>query len=628
MKRCLLSIFLILFLSCGEEKNPFRPGSSLTGMITFVFEENLNGVSSPSDSTQKAAKSARPALINSLEIRVLKSDNSLLVSKTDTPKNNRFEGAIEVQALNDLKVLCIGKNNTVIERFGIDDDVDVKPGETTEAVITGWLTPYTPYMNDISTEPSSDGSFTVSWNRHSTATTSVLQEADNTQFTGAKTVYTGPDGSKQITGKASGTYYYRVSVANDYGVMSGWSAPVSVKVAYAYTLSGTVTGADGVTVTLSGDKSEIQTVNNGGQYTFSAEQGGSYTVTPTKTGYTFNPQSKSFSTVTTNQIQDFAAIQKYTLTMAVSPTGGGTTNPAVGTHTYEEGTVVSVTATPATGYRFVSWMGNVADANSATTTVTISSDQTVTANFEKISFSGITLASIPGGTFQMGSDSGYSDEKPVHTVTVSGFDMSIYEITQEQYQSVMGTNPSSSYGVGDTYPVYYVSWWDAIKFCNALSANKGLDKCYNESTGACDFTKNGYRLPTEAEWEYACRAGTTTAYYTGDSEIDLARAGWYWANWGQANNKAHVVGEKEPNSFGLYDMHGNVWEWCHDWYGSYSSGSVVNPTGAQTGASRVMRGGSWLDYDYNCRSSSRYFPGNWFSLIGFRVVRRVSSQNF
>ncbi len=205
MKRWLFFSFLVVLMSCGHENNPVQPGSSLTGAITIVFDEDLNGAASPADSTNGAAKTARPAVINSLEIRVLKNDNTLHASKTDTPKNGRFEGTIEVKAQNDLKVLCIGKNNNVIERFGIDDKVDVKPGETTEAVITGWLTPYTPYMNDISPNPSSDGSFTVSWNHPQSATTFMLQEADNPQFNGARTLYTGHDDSKQLSGKASGT---------------------------------------------------------------------------------------------------------------------------------------------------------------------------------------------------------------------------------------------------------------------------------------------------------------------------------------------------------------------------------------------------------------------------------------
>ncbi|MDP2984129.1 MAG: formylglycine-generating enzyme family protein [Candidatus Latescibacter sp.] len=209
----------------------------------------------------------------------------------------------------------------------------------------------------------------------------------------------------------------------------------------------------------------------------------------------------------------------------------------------------------------------------------------------------------------------------MHAVTLSAFQMSAYEIIQGQYKAVMGTNPSSFKG-DDNLPVEQVSWWDAIKFCNAASDSSVLSRCYNESTGACDFTKNGFRLATEAEWEYACRAETTTKYYTGDNASDLDRTGWYYDN---SSNKTHPVGLKTPNGHGLYDMHGNVLEWCNDWYGDYSSGSATNPTGAQTGSFRVARGGGWDGGDDYCRSAYRYgtTPDGRRDARGFRVVRRL-----
>ncbi|MBN1425919.1 SUMF1/EgtB/PvdO family nonheme iron enzyme [Candidatus Fermentibacteria bacterium] len=248
----------------------------------------------------------------------------------------------------------------------------------------------------------------------------------------------------------------------------------------------------------------------------------------------------------------------------------------------------------------------------------------------------LDMVSLSGGTFQMGSTSSwaYSWEQPVHQVTVSAFSIAKDEVTQAQYQEVMGTNPS--YFQGANRPVEQVTWWDAAKFCNALSAREGLTKFYNDddlnsqaSTVRMTWSANGYRLPTEAEWEYACRAGSTTDFYNGnltnpyceplDPNLDLI--GWYCGN---SNDQTHDVGGKQPNTFGLYDMSGNVWEWCNDWYGDYSSGSQTDPTGPSSGSTRVRRGGSWYSYAQSCRSAYRYdySPGYSYYDIGFRLVRR------
>jgi len=236
----------------------------------------------------------------------------------------------------------------------------------------------------------------------------------------------------------------------------------------------------------------------------------------------------------------------------------------------------------------------------------------------------IDMVSIPSGSFRMGDiqGSGDDDERPVHEVRISAFEMSAYEITQGQYEAVIGENPATGCGVTYDYPVN-VNWYDAVKFCNKLSELCGLEKCYDEVSGKCDFGRNGFRLPTEAEWEYACRAGTETKYYTGNSESDLSRAGWYWDNSG---GHTHPVGLKEPNAWGLYDMHGNVWEWCNDWYswGYYSVSPSSDPTGPPSGFARVVRGGSWSRYARNFRSALRrgVTPSDTIYDLGFRVVRR------
>jgi len=237
----------------------------------------------------------------------------------------------------------------------------------------------------------------------------------------------------------------------------------------------------------------------------------------------------------------------------------------------------------------------------------------------------IDMVSVTGGTFDMGSTSGYSDEEPVHSVTVSGFSISTTEVTQGLYEEVMGSNPASSFGVGDTYPVYNVSWYDAVDFCNALSDLEGFDRCYtvNGTDVTCDFTRNGYRLPTEAEWEFAARGGNASNWYTYAGSDTVGDVAWYWYN---SNSATHPVGTKAPNELGLYDMSGNLWEWCWDWYDAYyydvspSSG----PAGPSSGSYRVKRGGSWHYIAAYCRSASRLYgsPSYGISSIGFRVARR------
>jgi len=230
---------------------------------------------------------------------------------------------------------------------------------------------------------------------------------------------------------------------------------------------------------------------------------------------------------------------------------------------------------------------------------------------------GVTLemVEIPGGTFIMGSPANEaerdSDEGPQHQVTVPSFFMAKYELTQAQYQAIIGSNPSDS--KGDNRPVETVSWHDAVTFCEKLSQK----------------TQKNYRLPSEAEWEYACRAGTTTPFYFGESitpELVNYNGNYTYgsAPKGQYRQQTTDVGSFPPNAFGLYDMHGNVWEWCLDDYiGNYSDapkdGSAL--TGG-SGYNKLLRGGSWVSNPENCRSASRnysYFDGS-SNFIGFRVV--------
>ena len=228
---------------------------------------------------------------------------------------------------------------------------------------------------------------------------------------------------------------------------------------------------------------------------------------------------------------------------------------------------------------------------------------------------GMKLVSIPSGSFTMGSpanEAGRSNDETSIAVTISRpFYLGVTEVTQGQWTSVMGTTPWKGKGYvqeGSNYPATYVSWDDAVAFCKKLSDKEG---------------KN-YRLPTEAEWEYACRGGSTTAYSFGSDANQLSEFGWWGGLIGDGNAKAekyaHLVGQKRANGFGLYDMHGNVWEWCSDWYGNNLAGGR-DPQGVNSGTYRVFRGGGWDGAAVDCRSAGRGWdaPDIRDGSVGFRV---------
>jgi formylglycine-generating enzyme required for sulfatase activity len=227
---------------------------------------------------------------------------------------------------------------------------------------------------------------------------------------------------------------------------------------------------------------------------------------------------------------------------------------------------------------------------------------------------GMEFVTIPSGSFQMGSPESdpdsYDNERPVHTVTFDySFEMMTTEVTQGMWEEVMGSTPASDFGVGLNYPVYYVSWYDCLEFTDQLNL---LDTEYE------------YRLPSEAEWEYACRAGTTTPYYWGDtlSYIQIDQYAWYDGNSG---GTTHPVAQKLPNGWGLYDMSGNVLEWCEDWYHTSYSGAPTDgsPWVSPSSLNRVLRGGGWGSSAGYCRSADRNpgGPGGSSYIVGFRLVR-------
>jgi formylglycine-generating enzyme required for sulfatase activity len=245
---------------------------------------------------------------------------------------------------------------------------------------------------------------------------------------------------------------------------------------------------------------------------------------------------------------------------------------------------------------------------------------------------GMKLVLIPAGVFLMGSPDSDPDafphEEPQHRVRITRpFYMGVTEVTQGQYQAVTGANPSH-FKESDNLPVASIGWLDAIKYCNALSRKEGLPPFYRVRGATVvvpDWNRTGYRLPTEAEWEYACRAGSTTLYNFGDDAAGLDAFAWYM---GDAGGQTRRVGKKRPNAWGLHDMHGNVWEWCWDGYEAdyYKKSPAADPLGPSLADFRVMRGGCWYSNPSGCRSAYRLRsePGiraDGLDGVGFRVAR-------
>ena len=226
------------------------------------------------------------------------------------------------------------------------------------------------------------------------------------------------------------------------------------------------------------------------------------------------------------------------------------------------------------------------------------------------------MVDIPGGSFLMGSNDGEDDERPIHNVLLEAFTINKYEVTQKQWFEVMGTEPWKDLkyiNVGENCPVVNVDWYDVRDFLRRLNR----------------FSHRHYRLPTEAEWEYSCRAGSTSKFSHSSLKMNLAQYAWFYDNaFKKGDMHAHEVGKRKPNKWGLYDMMGNVYEWCSDWYSRnyYNKSPIQNPKGPKYGSYKSVRGGDWARTEYFLRvASRRYYSPHYKDVnVGFRLAHNAT----
>ena len=430
--------------------------------------------------------------------------------------------------------------------------------------------------------------------------------------------YTLQEGAMMIV-LPNGTYNYTVSAAG-YHAMSDTFTVAGSKVEKRITLK-----ADNTTVTLNAPNNAEIWINGSkrgvgvwsgilasGTYIFEARKDGHKSGKLTKT-ISSTPASQSYTLPAPTPITGALTITSVPLMAEVSLDGipAGRTPldlkdiitgahivsiSKAGYNTYSESVVISEGKTTTLN-------ATLSKQATTTTTTTTTTAQAATPNIEMVFVKGGTFTM--GATAEQGSDA-YDSEKPTHSVTLSDYYIGKYEVTQAQWRAVMGNNPSKF--TGDNNPVEQVSWNDVQEFITKLNAQTG----------------KRFRLPTEAEWEYAARGGNQSKGYKYSGGNSISEVAWYDNNSG---SKTHPVGQKTPNELGIYDMSGNVWEWCQDWYGSYSSSSQTNPTGPSSGSYRVLRGGCWYTFAGICRVSNLtyYNPDYRSDYFGFRLA--LSADN-